>query len=130
MDSSCSFMPTKTLKPMLPLAASSLMIGALAHSNWALLYAAMLFGFAVFVGYLWPKHVMVWTLVLALGSPIVNVAAHLFLSYRPGVPMVEDVFRHFAGALLGILPGLGAGATWRHLHKKLRERRAQASMTA
>jgi len=116
-------MSSKDLRPSTSLAAASLMIGVLDHSNWYLAYAGMLFGFSAVVGYLWPKHVMVWTLILALGAPVVTVVAHLFFGYQPQIPWYQDTFRHFTGALLGLLPGLGAGATWRHIRKHLRARK-------
>lgn len=114
-------MDSNKMRPLIPLTAASVLLGVLANSNWYLAYAAMLVGFAAMVGYRRPRYIMVWTLVLAMGAPLVSLCAHLLLGYHPSTPWYQDTFRHFAGALLGILPGLGAGICYRHLAGRLRK---------
>lgn len=123
-------MPKSELRPSVTLAAASLMIGVLAQSSWYLAYSGTLFFFAFVLGYRWLKPISLWMLILALGSPLVNLVGHLAFALNPGVPLLEDCFRHLGAALVAILPGVGAGALYRRLSIYLHKQKPQASTTA
>lgn len=123
-------MPKSELRPAVTLGAASLMIGVLAQSSWYLVYSAAVLFFAFVLGYRWLKPISLWMLILALGSPLVNLIGHLAFQLNPGVPVLEDCFRHLGAALVAILPGVGAGALYRRLSLYLHKQKAQASTTA
>ena len=107
-------------RPYNALAVSSVLIGVLDHSAFFLVYACILFCFSVIVGYRWPRPISRWVFILAIGAPTVNIFAHLLFGFNQDTLLMEDAFFRFAGALLAILPGLGAGALTRRLYRRMR----------
>lgn len=106
-------MKNPDVRPFLPLAIASVLIGILDHSSWFVAYTGMLFGFSMMIGLRWPRPVWIWCLILAAGAPAVNAFAHAVAGYNPMVPWYWDVLGRFLAATFAIVPGLGSGVFYR-----------------
>lgn len=113
-------MTTTDERPFVSLAIASVLIGILDHSSWFVAYTGMLFGFSMMIGYRWPRPVWAWCLILASGSPAVNLFAHSVTGYNSMFPWYEDAIAHFVAALFAIVPGLGSGVFYRCVFRRLR----------
>jgi hypothetical protein len=98
------------------LALSGVLLGALATTNWFVLYTGLMFGFAVVIGMKRPPKMMRWILALAAGTPLVQ-AAFLAAGWvtEGGNPWFVEILLRLGAAMVAILPGLGAGLLYRRL---------------
>ncbi len=113
-------MAGETKNPMLPLALASMMLGALATTNWFVLYTGLMFGFAVVIGLKHPPKMMRWILVLAAGTPLVQICYMVVGGwFESGNPWYVEMLLRLGAASAAILPGLGAGLLYRRLRPKL-----------
>lgn len=114
-------MSNETRHPILTLALAGLLLGALGQTDWYVLYVGMLFGFALVIGLRRPPQMMRWILVLAAGTPVAHFAAILAGWTKTHEPWVVDVLLRTGGALVAILPGVGAGLLYRRVSPRLRK---------
>jgi hypothetical protein len=114
-------MPKETRNPFPSLALAGLLAGALGQTNWFVLYAGLLFGFATVIGFKRPPQMMRWILVLAVGTPVAHFASAMLGWSASGEPWAADLLARTGGALVAILPGLGAGLICRRLSSKMRK---------
>lgn len=114
-------MPSESRNPFFPLAVAGLLSGALGQTNWFLLYAGLLFGFSVVIGMKRPVRMMRWILVLAAGTPVAHLGFILAGWAKGSEPWVVDILLRTGGALIAILPGLGAGLLYRRLSPRMRK---------
>jgi len=114
-------MESRERSPLISLALAGLLLGALGQTSWFVLYAGLMFGFSVIIGFRRPPRMALWMLTLVAGTPLANLVAHFALNYNPALAWYADAFLRTGGALLAILPGVGAGLTYRRLHLRLRK---------
>jgi hypothetical protein len=112
---------TETRDPIHSLAPAGLLLGALGETDWFLLYAGLLFGMAMLIGLRRPQRMMRWILVLAAGTPVLHLV-YLLLGWTGGGPSWPvELLQRTSGALLAILPGLGAGLLYRRLSPRMKK---------
>lgn len=114
-------MPNESRNPILSLALAGLLLGALGQTDWFVLYAGLLFGFSMVIGMKRPAKMMRWILVLAVGTPVAHFAFVLAGWTKASEPWMVDVLPRTGGALIAILPGLGAGLLYRRLSPRFRK---------
>ncbi len=114
-------MATPQRNPFTSLALAGLLLGALGQTNWFLLYAGLLFGFSMVIGMKRPPQMMRWILVLAIGTPVTYILWLVLGWSKGGSLWYVDALMRAGGALLAILPGLGAGLVYRRISPRMRK---------
>ncbi|MBI4892815.1 MAG: hypothetical protein HY821_19485 [Acidobacteria bacterium] len=107
--------------PFWSLALAGLFLGALGQTNWFLLYAGLLFGFSMVIGLKRPPQMMRWILVLTAGTPITYILWLMLGWSKGGRFWYIDALMRAGGALVAILPGLGAGLVYRRISPRMRK---------
>lgn len=110
--------------PILTLALAGFLLGLLGESDWYVMYAGMLFGFAVVIGLKRPPRMMRWLLVLATGTPVAHLCSVLTGWSAAGDHWAAEAMMRTGAALTAILPGVGAGLLYRRLAPRITQARS------
>ncbi|GEM_PF-6997100 len=114
-------MDARDRSALISFALAGLLLGALGHTSWFVAYSGLLFGFSVVIGLRRPPHIVLWILTLIAGAPVANLIAHVALNFNPSLAWYADAFLRTGGALLAVLPGVGAGLLYRRFSPRLRK---------